>query len=207
MLTVHKSIAVGGAVLITLLSEGAAAQRIHTHGLFLGAGGMLMTLESDALRPPDEGQMGVAGRLGYGFGDYLALVISGDLASTDLTYDSAESEFEFAHIGIGARLHPFRAWRRIGPYVEGSWLRYAATTDRVIAPATTVSRITLEGTGAAAAAGTHIFLSRAFSLEMSAEWSDGKLTKVSRSDAGSAFTPVNLQSRLYRVGLTWWLGT
>lgn len=189
--------------------SGSADERMHTRGLFLGVGGGAITLESDVLQPPDDGRLGIAGRLGYGFGDYLALVIGGDLARVDLTYDSSESEFEFGHIAIGARIHPFRAWR-FGPFVEGSWLRYAATTDRAVAPASTVtSRVTLEGTGAAAGAGLHLFLSRVFSLEASAAFTDGKLTKASGAGAGGGgdFTAVPLRSRLYRVGLTWWLGT
>ncbi|HJU73606.1 MAG TPA: hypothetical protein VJ717_07655 [Gemmatimonadaceae bacterium] len=181
--------------------------RIHTHGLFLGVGATQMTLESEVMRPPDDGQLGVAGRIGYGFGDYLALVVTGDLARTDLTLNSEESDFEVAQIALGARLHPLRAWGRLGPYVEGSWLRYAATTDRVIAPATAASRVTLEGTGAAAAAGLHLFVGRRLSVELSAAWSDGKLTKAIGSGADGDFSPVDLQSRLYRIGLTWWLGT
>lgn len=215
----HRSAAyvrIAAALLFTLtagaLAHPAAAQRsaddpLRTRGLFLGVGGGAMTLESDVLLPPDEAQLGFAGRLGYGFGDYVALVISGDLARVDLTYDSGEHEFELAHIAIGARIHPFRAWR-LGPFFEGSWLRYAATTDRTSPTAPTVtSRVTLEGAGAAAGAGLHLFFSRALSLEASAAWTDGKLTRASGAGAGGDFTAVPLRSRLYRVGLTWWLGT
>ncbi len=167
-----------------------------------------MNLESDVLLPPDEGRYGVAGRVGYGFGDFVALVVSGDLARVDLTQGSAESEFEFAHIALSARIHPFRAWGRLGPFVEGSWVRYAATTDRPTATSPTVtSRVTLEGTGAAAGAGLHLFVSRALSVEASAAWTDGKFTKASGAGANGDFTAVRLRSRLYRVGLTWWLGT
>lgn len=164
-----------------------------------------MTLESDELAPPDAGRLGVAGRIGYGFGDIIAIVITGDLSRADLTFDTQDSEFEFAHVALGARIHPFRAWR-LGPFIEGGWLRYAATTDRTVPPATTLSRVTLEGTGASAAAGLHLFLSRAVSLEASAALTDGKLTKFAGA-ADSEFNAVPLRSRLYRVGLTWWLGT
>lgn len=215
--TSASTIRVAAAALIALaacvLAPAATAQRPsserpHTHGLFLGVGGAQMNLESDALLAPDEGRYGVAGRVGYGFGDYLALVVSGDLARIDLTQASTESEFEFAHIALSARIHPFRTWGRIGPFVEGSWVRYAATTDRATATAPTVtSRVTLEGTGAAAGAGLHLFISRILSLEASAAWTDGKLTKASGAGAGGDFTPIPLRSRLYRVGLTWWLGT
>ncbi|MGH7714283.1 MAG: hypothetical protein ACREOG_23600 [Gemmatimonadaceae bacterium] len=183
------------------------AERLHTHGLFLGVSGGQMTIESDGMAAPDDGRLGLAGRVGYGFGDRIALVVSGDLSRVDLTHDAAESEFEFAHIALSARIHPFRTLGRIGPYVEGSWVRYAATTDRMIAPATVSSRMTLEGTGAAAAAGLHIFLSRALSLEASAALTDGKLTKATGSGADGDFTDVPLRSRLFRLGLTWWLGT
>jgi hypothetical protein len=202
-------IAVAGCVLApAATAQRASSERIHTHGLFLGVGGTQMNLESDVLLPPDEGRYGVAGRVGYGFGDFVALVVSGDLARMDLTQDSAESEFEFAHIALSARIHPFRAWGRLGPFVEGSWVRYAATTDRPTATSPTVtSRVTLEGTGAAAGAGLHFFVSSALSLEASAAWTDGKLTKASGAGAGGDFTAIPLRSRLYRVGLTWWLGT
>ncbi|HEV8362998.1 MAG TPA: hypothetical protein VGQ52_05745 [Gemmatimonadaceae bacterium] len=184
----------------------ASSEKMHTHGLFLGVGASQMTLESDELAPPDEGRLGVAGRIGYGFGDLIALVITGDLSRMDLTFDAQDSEFELAHIALGARIHPFRAWR-LGPFIEGGWLRYAATTDRALPPATTSSRVTLEGTGASATAGLHLFLSRAVSLEASAAWTDGKLTKSTGSAADADFTAIPLRSRLYRLGLTWWLGT
>jgi hypothetical protein len=218
-LTPTSIIRVASAVLLALaasaLARPALAQRgpdsdrMHTHGLFLGVGGMQMTIESETILPSDEGggRYGFAGRVGYGFGDYVAVVLGGDLARVDMTHDAVESEFEFAHIAIGARVHPFRALGRFGPFVEGSWLRYAATTDRAIAPATVKSRMTLEGTGAAAAAGLTLFLTRALSLEGAAVWTDGKLTKASGAGADGDFEPVPLQSRLYRVGLTWWLGT
>lgn len=197
----------GGAASRPLLAQAAASgEKMHTHGLFLGVGASQMTLESDELAPPDEGRLGVAGRIGYGFGDFIALVITGDLARIDLSFDAQDSEFEFAHIALGARIHPFRVWR-LGPFIEGSWLRYAATTSRTLPPATSSSRVTLEGTGAAAAAGLHLFLSRAVSLEASASLTDGKFTKATGSTADSDFTAVPLRSRLYRLGLTWWLGS
>jgi hypothetical protein len=182
-------------------------EKIHTHGLFLGVGGGQLTLESEGLLPPDDGRISLAGRVGYGFGDYVALVVSGDLARIYLTHDASESEFEFAHIGLSARIHPFRALGRFGPFLEGSYLRYAATTDRTVAPATVPSRLTLEGTGAAAGAGVHLFLSRVLSLEASAALTDGKLTKATGAGTEEEFDPVPLRSRLLRVGLTWWLGT
>lgn len=196
---------------VTLLAHPAHAQerrddRVHTHGLFLGVGAGQLHLDSDGLLPPDEGQYGIAGRLGYGLGDYLAVVVSGDLARLDLTLDAEESEFEFAHIAVSARLHPIRAWGRVGPFIEGSWVRYAATTDRAAAPSTAKSRLTLEGTGAGAGAGLHVFLSRTVSLEASAAWTDGRFSKATGAAAGD-FEPVDLRSRLYRIGLTWWLGT
>lgn len=184
----------------------STGEKMHTRGLFLGVGASQMALESDGVVPSEEGRLGVAGRIGYGFGDLIAVVISGDLGCTDLTVDAQDDEFEFAHIALGARIHPFRAWR-LGPFIEGSWLRYAATTDRTLPPATTSSRVTLEGTGASAAAGLHLFLSRAVSLEASAAWTDGKLTKATGSAADADFANVPLRSRLYRLGITWWLGT
>lgn len=197
----------GGAAWRPLLGQTAGSgEKMHTHGLFLGVGASQAALESDELAPPDDGRLGVAGRIGYGFGDLIAIVITGDLSRVELNFDAEDSEFEFAHIALGARIHPFRAWR-LGPFVEGSWLRYAATTDRTVPPATTSSRVTLEGTGASAAAGLHLFLSRAVSLEASASWTDGKLTKSTGSAADADFTALPLRSRLYRLGLTWWLGT
>ena len=205
---------IGAAAVLVALGAGSAvaqrppaSERLHTHGLFLGVGGGQLTLESDGLLPPDDGRMALAGRVGYGFGDYVALVVSGDLARVYLTHDASESEFEFAHIGLSARIHPFRALGRFGPFIEGSYLRYAATTDRTVAPATAPSRLTLEGTGAAAGAGVHLFLSRVLSLEASAALTDGKLTKATGEGAEEEFDPVPLRSRLLRVGLTWWLGT
>jgi hypothetical protein len=196
-----------GAASRPLLGQTAgSSEKIHTRGLFLGVGASQLTLDSDELAPPDEGHLGVGGRIGYGFGDFIALVITGDLSRIDLSFDTQDSEFEFAHIALGARIHPFRTWR-LGPFIEGSWLRYAATTDRTIPPATTSSRVTLEGTGASAAAGMHLFLSRALSLEASASVTDGKFTKATGSTADADFTAVPLRSRLYRLGLTWWLGT
>jgi hypothetical protein len=205
-------ISVIAAALISLGGVSASAQtprtppsdRLGPRGLFLGVGGGLNTIEADGLLSPDEGQFAVAGRVGYGFGDYVALVVSGDLARVDLTHESAESEFEFAHIALSARIHPIKAWGRLGPFLEGSWLRYAATTDRVVPPATVATRLTLEGTGAAAGAGLHLFLSRALSLEASAALTDGKLTKAT---GGGDFDPIPLRSTLFRLGLTWWLGT
>jgi hypothetical protein len=199
------------AVGVTLLASSAHAQerrddRIHTHGLFLGIAASQLHLDSDDLQPPDEGQYGIAGRLGYGLGDYFAVVVSGDLARLDLTLDAQESEFEMAHIALSARLHPIRAWGRVGPFIEGSWVRYAATTDRAVAPATAKTRLTLEGTGAGAGAGLHVFLSRKLSLEASAAITDGRFTKATGAAAGD-FDRVDLRSRLYRIGLTWWLGT
>ncbi|MGQ0641931.1 MAG: hypothetical protein ACT4P6_14365 [Gemmatimonadaceae bacterium] len=196
--------AVIGLGAATALAQRPGRDRIATHGLFLGVGGGQVTIDSDAMLAPDEGRLAVAGRVGYGFGDYLALVVSGDLARVDLTHESIENEFEFAHIALSARLHPIRAWRRFGPYLEGSWLRYAATTDRTVPPATVATRLTLEGTGAAAGAGLHLFWSRALSLEASASLTDGKLTKAT---GGGDFDPIPLRSRLFRLGLTWWLGT
>jgi hypothetical protein len=197
-------------VAAALVVEASAAQaprtpeRIHTHGLFLGVGGGQTTIDADAMQSPDDARVSVAGRVGYGFGDYVAVVVSGDLARVDLTHDAAESEFEFAHIALSARIHPVRPWGRIGPFLEGSWLRYAATTDRTLPQATVATRLTLEGIGAGAGAGLHLFLSRALSLEASAALTDGKLT---RATGGGDFEPVPLRTRLYRIGLTWWLGT
>jgi hypothetical protein len=197
-----------GVVAPPVIAQGnVASARMHTQGLFLGVGGGRLTIESEALLPPDDGRVSVAGRVGYGFGDYVALVVSGDLARVDLTHDASESEFEFAHIALSARIHPFRALGRFGPFLEGSYLRYAATTDRTIAPATVASRLTLEGTGAAAGAGVHFFLSRALSLEASAALTDGKLTKSTGAAADGDFDDIPLRSRLLRFGLTWWLGT
>lgn len=206
---------VGAAILVALgvdarrlaAQRPTASERFHTHGLFLGVGGGQLTMESDGLLPPEDGRVSVAGRVGYGFGGYVALVVSGDLARVELTHDAAEGEFEFAHIALSARIHPFRALGRFGPYLEGSYLRYAATTDRAVAPATVASRLTLEGTGAAAGAGMHFFLSRALSLEASAALTDGKLTKATGEGTGGDFDAVPLRSRLLRFGLTWWLGT
>jgi hypothetical protein len=200
------ALALGAPMMVALGQRTPQPQsdRIGTRGLFLGIGGALSVIDADALLSPDEGQLAVAGRVGYGFGDYVALVVSGDLARVDLTHEATQSEFEFAHIALSARIHPIRAWGRLGPYLEGSWLRYAATTDRIVAPATVATRLTLEGTGAAAGAGLHLFLSRALSLEASAAITDGKLTKAT---GGNDFDPVPLRSRLIRVGLTWWLGT
>jgi hypothetical protein len=196
-----------GAASRPLLGQTAGSgEKIHTRGLFLGVGASQLTLDSEELAPPDEGRLGVGGRIGYGFGDLIALVVTGDLSRIDLSFDAQDSEFEFAHIALGARIHPFRAWR-LGPYIAGSWLRYAATTDRTLPPATTSSRVTLEGTGASAAAGLHLFLSRIVSLEASASLTDGKFTKSTGSAADADFTAVPLRSRLYRLGLTWWLGT
>jgi hypothetical protein len=187
-----------------LSQRPVAGERIHTHGLFLGVGGGQMAIDSDAMVAPDEGRLALGGRVGYGFGDYVAVVVSGDLARVDLTHEATQSEFEVAHIALSARVHPFKAWGRFGPFVEGSWLRYAATTDRLVAPATVATRLTLEGTGAAAGAGMHLFLTRALSLEASAALTDGKLTKAT---GGGDFDDVPLRSRLYRIGLTWWLGS
>jgi hypothetical protein len=145
--------------------------------------------------------------VGYGFGDYVSLVISGDLTRVDLTLDAQEDEFEFAHIALTARIHPFRTMGRVGPFIEGSWLRYAATTDRVVAPATVATRLTLEGTGAAAGAGFHVFMTRALSLEASAALTDGKFTRATGAARIGPFDDISLRSRLYRIGLTWWLGT
>jgi hypothetical protein len=104
--------------------------------------------------------------------------VSGDLARLDLTLDAQESEFEMAHNALSARLHPIRAWGRVGPFIEGSWVRYAATTDRAVAPATAKTRLTLEGTGAGAGAGLHVFLSRKLSLEASAAITDGRFAST-----------------------------
>lgn len=184
----------------------ANRETLHTRGLFLGVGASQMNLDAEELLPPDEGRLGVGGRIGYGFGDVIAIVITGDLSRIDLAFENQDSDFEFAHIALGARIHPFRAWR-VGPYVEGGWLRYAATTDRVVAPATASSRVTLEGTGASAAAGLNLFLSGAVSVEASAAFTDGKFTKATGSSADADFTAVPLRSHLYRIGITWWLGT
>lgn len=180
---------------------------MQTHGLFLGVGAGQTVLDSDVLLPPDEGRIAVAGRVGYGFGNYIALVVSGDLTRVDLTLDSEEGEFEFAHIALSARIHPFRTWGRVGPFIEGSWLRYAATTDRAAPSATVATRLTLEGTGAAAGAGVHVFLTRALSLEASAALTDGKFSKATGAAVSGPFDDIPLRSRLYRLGLTWWLGT
>ncbi|MGQ0537514.1 MAG: hypothetical protein ACT4R6_01085 [Gemmatimonadaceae bacterium] len=207
VLLVAGAFVVASSLFAGVLVAQPAAAVARTRGLFLGLGGAQLELESDEPLTPDETVFGVAGRIGYGFGDYLALVVGGDLSRVDMIYDVEPSEFEFAHIAIGARLHPFRAWR-IGPYVEGAWLRYSATGDRTITGSTSAtSRVTLEGNGAGGAAGLHLFLSRAASIEASAAWTGGKLTKATEGGVPQDFSAVALRSRLYRLGLTWWLGT
>jgi hypothetical protein len=50
-------------------------------------------------------------------------------------------------------------------------------------------------------------MTRALSLEASAALTDGKFTKATGAAARSDFEDIPLRSRLYRIGLTWWLGT